>query len=828
VNGNLIEEPIFVEISGDEDEWDGMITDNGQYQFNDLEEDSYILRAMSAPEGTWYYQVYYPEVLDMDDAEWVDVFNDVADVNFTLRPGGKFSGSVTPGEGGEFEPWAVIAQVMDENGNYYEVFYNFALENPAAYTSVPIRPGLYTVRFMTMPPDMHAATFYDAGDMSVIEITEREILENIDMALPLGGGITGSLTGDGTPLPYSYMYVYVLTDSPMSMFLPYTFGFVDQEGNFALYGLPDGDAYIQVYPSDPRFAPIFYGGATDLIDAEPIPITPGEMTADVNIEVELGANFFGTVRDPDGEFLPEDLFSVRAYDKNRGSLHDDVIYNEEDGTWRTQFALAPGPHTLRFIPEYGGHHFQSNFIGDVNFIWEAEWFNLGVADEIGPIDINFIWGGSLSGTLTDPDGNPVQNQQVILAIDGMEYQDENTNEDGAYNFSNLPPGTYTLYTEFEYHDDMEWDDANIWPTIYSGNVTNPADAELVEVIEQQNTEHNLQFVEGGAIEYTFEGQEFGVGIFDSNLSYVAVPFSEAGVQIDHYPTYPEDSPFVAAESRKICLPEGRYKMLTLPLYAFYNPDIETPNHRYVYYGGGFSLDGADLIDVAAGQVNTIEMPVAEGGWIVSGTATTADGMIGLGLTVILINVSGQLAGAHANYFSYDWEGGFEINGVQDGTYHILATVERDGFLLSTWYPDVEDPGQRIDDGFTVPDGAGTIVVNGGNIDDIFLEVQTVMDFAAVDWDENGSGTATNFYLHGAYPNPFNSTTRLFFTLATNTKIDLRLYDIMGREVMDISQRWYPAGNHSITLMPEGIAGGTYFVRMKTGNTEQTRKVVLMK
>ncbi|MBT7787977.1 MAG: T9SS type A sorting domain-containing protein [Calditrichaeota bacterium] len=827
VDGNLIEEPILVEISHDEREWNGMTTENGHYQF-DVEADSYILRAGSAPEGTWYYQVYYPNIMDVDEAEWVDVFNDIADVNFTLHAGGKFSGSVTPAEGGEFDQFAVSGQVMDENGNYFDVLYTFSLETPNDYTSIPVPPGMYTVRFATSPPDMHAATFYNGQEMTIIEVTEREILPDIDLALPLGGGITGSVSGDGTPLPGSYMYVYVLTDSPMSMYLPYTFGFVDGEGNFALYGLPVGDAYLQIYPSDPRYPGQFYGGVSELIDATAVPINSGEMTPDVNIDVELGANFFGTIRDPEGNFLPGDDFGVRAIDKNGGSLHGSVNYDPEDGTWRTRYALTPGPHTLRFVPEYGGNFFQMNYIGGVNFAWEAEWFNLGVGDEIGPIDINFTWGGSISGTLTDPDGNPVPDQQVIVAIDGIEYQDENTNNDGDYQFSNLPPGIYTAYTEFEYHEEMEWDDGQIWPTIYSGNVTDQADAAEIEVVAQQDTEMNLQFVRGGAIEYTFEGQELGVGLFGSNLSYVAMPFTEAGQQVSNYPTYPDESPFEAADYRRVLLPVGNYKMLTMPLYAHFNQDEEAENHRYVYYGGGFSLNGADVIEVVAGQVTTIEMPVAEGGWTVSGSATTEGDLISQGTTIILIDASGQFSGAHANFFSYDREGGFYIKGVQDGTYHMFATVDQDGFLLSTWYPDIEDPGQNIDDGYTIPEGAETIVVNGGDVEDLFLEIQTVMDFVSVPLEEDGQATANEFTLHGAYPNPFNSMTRLFFSLTTNTKIDLKLYDIRGREVMDISQSWYPAGNHTVALMPEGLAGGVYFARMKAGNTEQTRKVVLMK
>jgi hypothetical protein len=84
-----------------------------------------------------------------------------------------------------------------------------------------------------------------------------------------------------------------------------------------------------------------------------------------------------------------------------------------------------------------------------------------------------------------------------------------------------------------------------------------------------------------------------------------------------------------------------------------------------------------------------------------------------------------------------------------------------------------------------------------------------------------------------YPNPFNPTTTIPFSLETQGNVSLRIYDAAGRVVRTLQDGALPAGPHS--LMWDGrddrgasAATGIYFVRLVTGSFETTQKIVLLK
>ena len=83
-----------------------------------------------------------------------------------------------------------------------------------------------------------------------------------------------------------------------------------------------------------------------------------------------------------------------------------------------------------------------------------------------------------------------------------------------------------------------------------------------------------------------------------------------------------------------------------------------------------------------------------------------------------------------------------------------------------------------------------------------------------------------------YPNPFNQQTAISFQLSAAAKVELKIYDVLGRSVGAFRetplQTWYPAGQHSVVWDAEGVASGVYFVRMDAGEFTKTQKLILMK
>ena len=285
MDGSLIDERVRVAYSPNMWEWTENVFDNGEYELAGLAGGQYVLRASGDTEDTWLVEGYYPGVIDQYAAEWVFVPDDgeLNDIDIRLYLGGRISGSVTPGEGGEFEANAVTAQIQtSENPFWWSTIRSFPLENPGDYASMPVPPGEYKIVYRTMAPDMHVDTYYggtwDQWDAEILIVNLEEWTENIDAQLPVGGGVTGIVTGYGAPLPYSTVMTVVPGSSPISSQMPFTYQMTNDQGVYALYGLPEGECLVQFYPSNRAFIQEWYNNAYQVWNADPVPDRAGEMT----------------------------------------------------------------------------------------------------------------------------------------------------------------------------------------------------------------------------------------------------------------------------------------------------------------------------------------------------------------------------------------------------------------------------------------------------------------------------------------------------------------------------------------------------------------------
>ncbi len=86
----------------------------------------------------------------------------------------------------------------------------------------------------------------------------------------------------------------------------------------------------------------------------------------------------------------------------------------------------------------------------------------------------------------------------------------------------------------------------------------------------------------------------------------------------------------------------------------------------------------------------------------------------------------------------------------------------------------------------------------------------------------------SFTMHPNYPNPFNSSTTISYSLPKSGNIDLKVFDLQGREVRSLYQGFQRAGNYKLNFEGKNLSSGTYFVRMKAGESVRTQKVVLLK
>ena len=86
-----------------------------------------------------------------------------------------------------------------------------------------------------------------------------------------------------------------------------------------------------------------------------------------------------------------------------------------------------------------------------------------------------------------------------------------------------------------------------------------------------------------------------------------------------------------------------------------------------------------------------------------------------------------------------------------------------------------------------------------------------------------------------YPNPFNPSTTVSFTIPHPSFVIVRVYDVLGREVVTLVNEEKPPGQFEIPWDARGLAGGVYFLRLSVrtpGAQEkaivQTRKMLLIR
>ena len=86
------------------------------------------------------------------------------------------------------------------------------------------------------------------------------------------------------------------------------------------------------------------------------------------------------------------------------------------------------------------------------------------------------------------------------------------------------------------------------------------------------------------------------------------------------------------------------------------------------------------------------------------------------------------------------------------------------------------------------------------------------------------------YLHldPAYPNPFNPTTTIQFSVETHRNASLQIFDITGRLVETLVDGQIGSGFHEIKWDASGMTSGVYFIQLQNGNQLKNQKLLLLK
>jgi hypothetical protein len=240
-------------------------------------------------------------------------------------------------------------------------------------------------------------------------------------------------------------------------------------------------------------------------------------------------------------------------------------------------------------------------------------------------------------------------------------------------------------------------------------------------------------------------------------------------------------------------------------------------------------------------------PTFDGGFIIAGTSYSFGAGV-CDMYVVKTDSSGDTLWTHT-YGGIYGESAYSILPLSDGGFAIaggtssfgvgphniyLVRINAQGDTLWTlafgdeYRVDAYSMALTDDGGYIV---AGTIqipVEPEGTQDDCFL-AKTGPDTSAthapsIEWVSH----PLDFALHPAYPNPFNPTTTISFDLPFQNKISMNIYNILGQRVAVLMNGYALPGTHRLLWDASDLPSGVYFVTLESGESVQTRKVVLLK
>jgi len=119
------------------------------------------------------------------------------------------------------------------------------------------------------------------------------------------------------------------------------------------------------------------------------------------------------------------------------------------------------------------------------------------------------------------------------------------------------------------------------------------------------------------------------------------------------------------------------------------------------------------------------------------------------------------------------------------------------------------------------------------IQDLYVDVSINQFFKAIEGEtpthlEVGEKMVHHFNLYQNYPNPFNPSTIIQYHLKVDNFVELKVLDILGKEIATLVSEHQQKGQHNIKFTADGLAAGIYFYKIKAGDFVKTKKMVLVK
>ena len=134
---------------------------------------------------------------------------------------------------------------------------------------------------------------------------------------------------------------------------------------------------------------------------------------------------------------------------------------------------------------------------------------------------------------------------------------------------------------------------------------------------------------------------------------------------------------------------------------------------------------------------------------------------------------------------------------------------------------INDTLQILNANVQFSDSTGyVLILYGLRISPVVIDDITAIDAEAAKPDD--------IAISRVYPNPFNSSTTIEFSLNKPQFVTLTVYDPLGREIRAILNEKKPAGTHKIAFDASSLSSGVYFCSLRAGDMVASKRMILLK